>query len=419
MPTPAGLSLAIRPLDDATSRALWNWILRRQGLADETRFDSVELIAHASLGLHAARLPSPFATVAARSAGGDVPASLLTPLTRERLMTVRCMRKTLHTLPLDLASAAHAATRHYRERDALRAVVNGQEKLADVESAADEIAVLLGTQGPLHHRGIEERLAEHGIGSARARLALKLAWERGAVAYRNVSDAWNRELRTFALTRQAYPGVDVDLDRAEATNRLVEAYFDRYGPASLVDASWWSALSRSAVCGALARSGREVVSVTAGGWGDQPQYMFADRLEEFLAADGIGHHTGVNFLAHEDVALKAYFGSRGRYLGDVPAGRAFNRIGEVLPTILHDGFVIGTWSWDTVKRRVATRLFGRAADRELRRSVRTRADLLTQVLRPGWTAGRPGHAITIPGGPSLVPQRGRPRTAVGPAARTT
>lgn len=82
--------------------------------------------------------------------------------------------------------------------------------------------------------------------------------------------------------------------------------------------------------------------------------MFADRFEEFLSAGPDTHHGGVNFLAHEDVALKAYFETRTRYLGCLPARRAFNQIGEVLPTVLHDGQVIGTWAWGDAGRRVTT-----------------------------------------------------------------
>ncbi|MDY0810672.1 DNA glycosylase AlkZ-like family protein [Kitasatospora purpeofusca] len=396
MPTAFSSELAIRPLDDAASQRLWNWTLRRQGLADEVRFDSVEAIVQASLGLHAARLPSPFATVAARSTGGDVATSLFGRPARERVMTVRCMRKTLHALPLDLASAAHAATRHYRERDALRAVVNGRERLVDVEAAGEELAALLDTHGSLQHREIEDRLAQHGISTPRARLALKLSWERGKIAYLNASDAWNRELRTFALTERAYPEANLGLDRQHATAVLIETYFDRYGPASLADAVWWSALSRTAITAALAAGTREVVAVTTS-WSDQAQYMFADRLEEFLAAEPDSHYTGVNLLAHEDVALKAYFETRSRYLGDLPARRAFNRIGEVLPTVLHAGQVIGIWAWDEAGRRVTTSLVRGRATAEIRSAVRARADRLTRVLRLGWTAGRPRHALVIPG----------------------
>ena len=56
--------------------------------------------------------------------------------------------------------------------------------------------------------------------------------------------------------------------------------------------------------------------------------MFADRLEEFRAAERV--KTGVQLLAHEDTALKAYFQTRPRYLAGLPQRRMFNWISEAL-----------------------------------------------------------------------------------------
>jgi hypothetical protein len=72
--------------------------------------------------------------------------------------------------------------------------------------------------------------------------------------------------------------------------------------------------------------------------------MFADQADESASNDAT---TGVQFLAHEDTALKAYSQTRARYLGGLSQGRAFNQIGEALPTIIIiiiDGMVAGTWS---------------------------------------------------------------------------
>ncbi|WP_344829589.1 DNA glycosylase AlkZ-like family protein [Nonomuraea dietziae] len=84
--------------------------------------------------------------------------------------------------------------------------------------------------------------------------------------------------------------------------------------------------------------------------------MSAQRFAEFTVADDADCATGVNLLAHEDVALKAYFETRRRYLGDLPAAAAFNQIGEVLPTILLNGRVVGTWTWDPTAKRARHRL---------------------------------------------------------------
>jgi hypothetical protein len=73
-----------------------------------------------------------------------------------------------------------------------------------------------------------------------ARLAVKVAWERGVIAYVNASDSWDREARTFALTASAYPELDLSLTRDQAVSALVTPYFHRYGPATIRDAAWWS-----------------------------------------------------------------------------------------------------------------------------------------------------------------------------------
>jgi hypothetical protein len=113
-------------------------------------------------------------------------------------------------------------------------------------------------------------------------------------------------------------------------------------------------------------------------------YMYQDRLEEFRGRALEQGPSGLHFLAHEDVALKAYFESRRRYLGELPVRRAFNQIGEVLPTVALDGQVIGTWAWDPRARRALFSIARGYGSPELRRLVRRRAGALSEALRRGW-----------------------------------
>ena len=76
-----------------------------------------------------------------------------------------------------------------------------------------------------------------------ARAGVKVAWERGRLTYLNVSTGWNQESRAFALTEATYPGLLRAVDPREAVRELVTGYFDRYGPATVRDVMWWSALS--------------------------------------------------------------------------------------------------------------------------------------------------------------------------------
>ena len=374
----AGSALCV--LDETAATRAWNWILARQGLTDSRRLSTAWQVADATLGLHAARLPSPYAIVAARTSDPAIPASLFTGPVRASLMTVRCMRKTLHTLPLPLAAAAHTATLRFRDRDARRAVLNAGHAPAAIDRMIGQLCVLL-QDGPLPHRAIEARLSSRRAGVHSWRLAIKVAWERGTISYVNAATAWNREARTFALTSAAYPTLNVSLAREQAITELVTAYFERYGPATVRDATWWSGLSAADITAALLACGRPVIAVVTP-WSGDPCVMFADQLAE--SADNETITTGVQFLAHEDTALKAYFQTRGRYLGGLPQRRAFNQIGEVLPCVIVNGLVAGTWSWNTRTAGIDVDLVPGKAPAPIRRQVKARAATLTETLRSAW-----------------------------------
>src|ERR1700683_1502318 len=138
---PALIGTGPRVLGETAAARAWNWILIRQGLADWHRLSSAWQVADAALGLHAARLPSPYAIVAARTSDPSVPVSLFTDRVRATLLTVRCMRKTLHALPLPLAAAAHAAPLRFRDRDARRAVLNAGLTATAVDRMVDQMCV--------------------------------------------------------------------------------------------------------------------------------------------------------------------------------------------------------------------------------------------------------------------------------------
>jgi hypothetical protein len=370
-------------LERDEARQPWNWLLRRQGLAENTKFDSVLKIAHSTLGLHAVRLPSPFATVIARSMSPTVALTLFETEIHADLMTVRCMRKTLHTLPLELAAIAHSATRHFRERDALRAISNANVPVRHISDAVDAIVELLSQEGLMSHRAIEARLMTPRTSAAVVRLALKLVWEQGVLTYRNDTTCWNRENRAFELAARLYPCLDMSMDRDKAVGDLIREYFDRYGPASLRDAMWWSGLSRSAITTAMNESARHFVTVQTP-WCQSLLYMYDDRYNQFRDTMRQAYSPALNFLAHEDAALKAYSESRDRYLGTLTSGCAFNQIWEVLPTIIHDGQIVGTWAWDGNRLAVTYSIMHEASSPKLNKEVRRRAGTLSETLRLRW-----------------------------------
>jgi hypothetical protein len=121
-----------------------------------------------------------------------------------------------------------------RQFDRERAVFGFAEAVASFENCG---AQGLQLADALPYRALQARLAACGYNALTGRLAIKVAWERGTIACSTAAISWNREARTFALTRDAYPSLDLSLPRKQAVTGLVSAYFDRYGPATIRDAA--------------------------------------------------------------------------------------------------------------------------------------------------------------------------------------
>ncbi|WP_045877738.1 crosslink repair DNA glycosylase YcaQ family protein [Pseudofrankia sp. DC12] len=313
-----------------------------------------------------------------RAAHADAALALLDQ--HSGLITLRCMRRTLHALPVDLAAVAHRATIHYRLRDAARRAHNVGVTAHLIDQINAELHSLLA-DGPMPYRQIEAELA--AAGTAVVRATVKTAWEGGSLTYRNASGCWNAERRLFGLTSQLHPDLALDLDPRTATRILMRAYVDRYGPVTLADATWWSALSRAAVVDALDDPALALLEI-ATPWSPSPAYMPAERYEQFTTADPDIHSSGLHLLAHEDVALKAYSETRARYLADLNPRHAFNQIGEALPTVLVDGQVHGTWTWNPAIRTVVPTLLPGRSNPGLTRQTAHAAEEHTAALRTGW-----------------------------------
>lgn len=366
----------------STAVELWNWTLAKQGLSQATRHWDPLAVAESSLGLHAARSPSPYATAVSRTFPQANVTSILGPTGDMRLATVRCMRSTLHVLPVHLASVALAATRGLRLPRVAALASKASINWSSIERCRRWLEEVLA-EGPARPRQLESRGQSDGWTVGEVRIALKASWEYGAVSYRNVAPSWHRQDRQFSLTKSSHPDLDVELDPQLATDLLFAAYFRRYGPATILDAAWWSGLPKGRVVDSLSRLSIVPMHLP---WAGSDFYMLEDEYAVFCESTAEQHTTGINCLAHEDVALKAYFESRSRYLGEVPRGRVFNSIGEALPVIMSDGQVVGRWWWEDSNREVRYRRFKNLRNPADPPRLREHVAVLRDRLRAGYSS---------------------------------
>lgn len=358
---------------------------------------SVTAVAERHIGLHAARLTSPWVAMRARVPTFEA-AQLRGLLHDERsLIKLRCMRRTLHILPLDLAPIAHAATLDQRLgacRATLRRLGHSERSLA---AMAARVCELLSSR-ELPYRTLEAELRpSRGYRTDLIRLAIKWLWERGDLVYLDRSPSLHHEHRSFALTAQAFPTLELAPEPVDSVQQdLIVAHVRAFGPVAASDIAWWSGIGRGRVAAALERLRSELVPVRVDELGDQ-LLIHADDVDALLAAGDLtpGH---VSLLAWEDPSLKGYFTTRSRYVAPADYDQLFNQIGEARASITVDGRVVGIWSWDKRTNSINSRSLRRLTTDESAR-VNERLSDMQRFLRAD-LPDRGGYAASrneIPG----------------------
>lgn len=316
-------------------------VARRTGLAPSFGLPSVADVAQATVGIHAARTVSPHPIALSRlRASDDVDALRLRPL-ESGVVRIRCMRKTLHYLPLEFAPVAHGATVRYRMRDA----VTLASKLMEPASLKQAEELLLSElwDSWVAQADLERFFRQNDAFSVQAwRAALKCLWECGLVVCHNAAPFWCQERREYRAT-EAYFGSDLfnALSEAEAEHLLVSAYIDSYAPATLRDIMWWSGLSGQRVSSALSRV-KDLLEVSVP-WTPASVFVRRDQLDHLRSAPSTPDW--IRLVGHEEVTFKAYFETRSRFVSESNYARLFNQIGEARPAVVMNGVACGVWEW--------------------------------------------------------------------------
>lgn len=346
-------------------------MLRRHLLLDGSGIEDPHHVAATMFGLHAARLLSPWVAMRARVATFETE-QLRRPLVHERsLVKLRCMRRTLHILPLALAPVAHLATLDQRVgscRATLRRIGRTERALRAV---ADRVLEhLTGRTQPY-------RVLERAIVAARppdaelVRLAIRWLWEHGDLVYLDLSPSLHHEQRSFALTAEALPGLRLNgTSVQEARDELVMAHIRAFGPVSVRDIAWWSGMGSGHVRGTLSRQRDKLTAVRVDGLA--PDLLLqADDLPALETSQPVPLDH-LSLLSYEDPALKGYFETRSRFVSAEGYPVLFNTIGEARASIMRGGRVVGVWSWNRRRRVIESQTFERLPAR----ACRTLADRL-------------------------------------------
>ena len=306
--------------------------------------------------LHASDHRTPYLSLLARSEGFTLQELDRAWLADRRLDRRGTMRGTLHLVPagrLGELVCSFGTARAEDDRWLREAGVGASE----AELFARAIEDVLDRDGALElsalKRALPARLAARATEKTRTGpsiLATVVRWMsaagRLATTARNdpaggpLVDGWTRAPQAYERVERAF-GPLPRCERDEADARLARWYFEAHGPAAYEDWAWWTGLPAGRSKAAFGAVRPELDEVAVDGW---PEMVY---LPASGAASGLPRPPGggpvVRLLPYEDAGIKAYRATRRRFFGADLAERQQTVFGEVLPAILLDGRVAGTW----------------------------------------------------------------------------
>ena len=322
--------LTVRELNRAT--------LARQLLLEQKRFSTTQVIERL-VGLQAQWPPSPYIGIWTRTTGFRRE-SLERLLVSGAVIKATVMRQTLHLL----------TRRDYALLRAALSETNFPDQSEEAKRLATSVRALAAA-GPVTTRQALAHLErEHGMTGFTARRAWRGARVRAHVLHHHETALWHsRTERTFVAIEE--PDAH---DPTEARAEMIRRYLAAFGPASRRDIGAWSMMQVPEIKRALERldlrrfrdeQGRELLDV--------PRAPLPD--PETAAP--------VRFLPKWDNVLLSW-ADRTRVLPEQYRKTVIRMNGDVAPTFLVDGFVAGTWRFES--GRVVLEPFSRLPPRARR-----------------------------------------------------
>lgn len=348
------------PLQQATA-----FCCHKQHILPGSQAESIEEVATSLVGIHAARLITPFFALRARLHDLNHLEIDLALHRDKTLIKARCMRGTLHLLPQELFQNAHRATLTKRLGvcNALYKKLGiGQEEALEI---ANVILELL-QDGPLSSAAIEQgtlasvaqrkQVSDKRWTVVGVRAVVKELWESAKLCYINGNTEFASETRLYGITAKMYPTFcqEETVDDA-AVRSLVENHIRGYGPATTKDIVWWSGIEKTRVTRAIEQLAKHLTTIEI--QGSVETFWITNSDLDALKKFGAPAKDWVAILAHEDPSLKGYYSSRWRYISPHNYDLLFNDIGESRPAIMLNGQVVGIWALDKVKGRISKTIF--------------------------------------------------------------
>lgn len=342
-------------------------------------------MAGALVGLHSSDPATVY--LAARARIDDLTIEHVEQSLYERKDTVRIlgMRRTMFVVPPSMAATIDSACTQalvpqQRARVERILVDNAVTATPDawLDALATSVVEALERIGPATAREIAAEVPEFairlrypggGVGGLSTRMLFLMATQ-GLIVRGRPRGSWVSSQYEWDLAERWLGAAVPPIDPAQARADLIARWLLTFGPATFVDAQWWSGWNKGHTSEALERAGAVEVALDDG--------------TGFVARNDEGTETESEFwvalLPGLDPSVMGWK-DRGWFLPDAHVAELFDRNGNAGPTAMANGRIVGGWS-QTPDGEVVVELLEDVTSRESK-ALEAEAERLA-----GWLDGR-------------------------------
>lgn len=323
----------------------------RHRLTPDRRSNDVATVADSVVALHATDPATVYLSAWARMTTGGQPAIADEIYGQKRLVRMMGMRRTMFVVATDLAPVVHASSSlgvAVTQRKRLLTHLEQADITEDAERWLDEVSA--STLAALTRRG-RAGATELVADEPRLNATLDLTPDKAYAAPQKVTSrvltilalegrivrgapqgGWTSNRNEWWPAAGWMPGGFGDLDPAQARVELVRRWLAAFGPAPVADLTWWTGWTLGQVRTALKSIATVEVELdgTTG-------LVLADDLERTAEPE-----PAAALLPALDPTPMGWV-QRDWFLGD-HRERLFDRTGNIGPTILWQGRVVGGWA---------------------------------------------------------------------------
>lgn len=339
----------MQPLEESL---VTQYVLHKHHLLVDSQAESILQVVNDIIALHATSAGTPYLSLFARMKNFQRKHLDEEFYVKRNLVRLQAMRGTLFITSTQLAPLLYQATKlpearllewlhkwgislseYYKLAKELYDILKGDEKtLPELKKALPKEMV----------RSVEIKAGKERYKGTNVNIVLSAMMHKGIV----ISEKGPETLRItkanrFALLKEKYPNLDLEsVGSEEAKAMLAKRYVEAFGPVTEDDIAWWTGFSKTEVKSSLATMEKKLLSTKIGGF-EKDYLMLKTDYEQFVKFKPLSAHS-VLLLPFEDPYTKGYK-VRDRLVDSALEKKTYVG-GGVLPTILLNGKIIGTWN---------------------------------------------------------------------------